>query len=306
MAGASRSCAIRPHAAAHTTNFSADSVLRRVRHRTGQLHDDQLRSPRLLADFDGRGRRARADDQRGADDGQHHDPPGRRRGGPAQRQGQGPERLQSRTRRSSSPPPAIRPASRPATVRPTRWWAWRPPPRRCSASPWSGTWSWCKGSGTFPNLGLDLKGQLHLLLQGSTAINPQHGDLRRAARHPDRPFPAHLHEPARHCWAPRGICASRRYPCSTRTSPATTAPAPQWTRPPRWTAVAAPGRGNLGKASARRPRSTRRAPRGRVQEEAQEEVLQEEEAQEAPEVAPARAASPSRTAGRRQQRRSLR
>jgi hypothetical protein len=29
-----------------------------------------------------------------------------------------------------------------------------------------------QGSGTFPNLGLDLKGQLHLLLQGTTAINP--------------------------------------------------------------------------------------------------------------------------------------
>jgi hypothetical protein len=28
------------------------------------------------------------------------------------------------------------------------------------------------GSGAFPNLGLDLKGQLHLLLQGTTAINP--------------------------------------------------------------------------------------------------------------------------------------
>jgi hypothetical protein len=29
-----------------------------------------------------------------------------------------------------------------------------------------------QGAGTFPNLGLDLKGQLHLLLQGTTAINP--------------------------------------------------------------------------------------------------------------------------------------
>jgi hypothetical protein len=40
------------------------------------------------------------------------------------------------------------------------------------SQPLSGPVSLVTGSGAFPNLGLDLRGQLHLLLQGTTAINP--------------------------------------------------------------------------------------------------------------------------------------
>ena len=49
--------------------------------------------------------------------------------------------------------------------------------------------------GLLPNIGLDLRGQLHLLLQGSLNVDKSVTfDRRRPARHPDLALPARLHQ----------------------------------------------------------------------------------------------------------------